>query len=119
MAISADGKLIASGSADKTVKVWDEVTGQVKFTLSEHRGAVNSVAMSADGQRLVSASDDGTVKVWDGATGKVFTLEGHKVVPIRGFGGNVKAGNEIPRGFSAWRSAPTGSASSPAARTRW
>jgi WD40 repeat protein/serine/threonine protein kinase len=78
VAISADGKLIATGSADKTVIVWDEPTGQVKHKLAGHKGKVNSVAMTPDGRRIVSASDDGTVKVWDAAAGTLrLELVGH------------------------------------------
>jgi eukaryotic-like serine/threonine-protein kinase len=65
VAFSADGKLIVSGSQDKTVKVWDAQTGQETLTLKGHTGAVSSVAFSADGNRIASGSEDKTVKLWD------------------------------------------------------
>jgi hypothetical protein len=77
VAISADGKRIVSGSADRTVKVWDSTTGQDLLTLRGHGDTVKCVAISADGKRIVSGSYDRTVKVWDAATGQeLLTLQG-------------------------------------------
>ncbi|KPA36057.1 nwd1 protein [Fusarium langsethiae] len=78
VAFSADGQRLASGSDDKTVKMWDTATGACMQTLEGHGDLVSSVAFSADGQRLASGSDDKTVKIWDAATGAcLHTLEGH------------------------------------------
>ncbi|KAH7471855.1 Vegetative incompatibility protein [Fusarium oxysporum f. sp. matthiolae] len=75
---SADGQWIASGSYDKTVKIWDAGTGTCDQTLEGHGHWVDSVAFSADGQRIASGSRDITVKVWDtGAGACMRTLEGH------------------------------------------
>jgi WD40 repeat protein len=77
VAFSPDGKRLASGSNDKTVKVWDTATGQEALTLKGHTNRVSSVAFSRDGKRLASAGD-WTVKVWDAATGEeILTLKGH------------------------------------------
>ena len=65
VAISSDGQRIASGSMDKTLKVWDTATGQALLTLKGHSDSVTSVALSGDGRHLVSGSRDGTMKVWD------------------------------------------------------
>jgi WD40 repeat protein len=87
--ISADGKIVVTGSADKTVKVWDAATGKELLTL-KHKGAVLSVAISADGQRIVSASDE-TAKVWDAATGKeLLTLKHEGAVLSVAISGNGK-----------------------------
>jgi len=67
---SPDGKTLASGSYDKTVKLWDAATGKELATLKGHSGPVQSVAFSPDGKTLATASDDKTIKLWDLATGK-------------------------------------------------
>jgi WD40 repeat protein len=75
---SPDGQRLASGSRDKTVKIWDVTTGQCQATLEGHDDWVESVAFSPDGQRLASGSWDRTVKIWDAATGQCqTTLLGH------------------------------------------
>ncbi|CAM1503447.1 Fc.00g082230.m01.CDS01 [Cosmosporella sp. VM-42] len=76
VAFSADGQRLASGSHDRTIKVWDAASGACLQTLEGHSGWVNSVAFSADSQRLASGSHDRTIKVWDAATGACLqTLE--------------------------------------------
>jgi tetratricopeptide (TPR) repeat protein len=65
VAFSADGKRLASASLDRTVKLWDAMSGQEMLTLKGHTEWILSVAFCADGKRLASASLDQTVKVWD------------------------------------------------------
>jgi WD40 repeat protein len=65
VAISADGKLLASGSGDDTVKLWDAMAATEKATLEGHKGKVTSLAVSSDGKLVVSGSRDGTAKLWD------------------------------------------------------
>ncbi|KAK3375735.1 HET-R [Lasiosphaeria ovina] len=79
VAFSADGQRLASGSGDKTIKLWEPASGQCLQTLQGHRGSVWSVAFSADGQRLASGSDDKTIKLWEPASGQCLqTLQGHR-----------------------------------------
>lgn len=54
-------------------KVWDAVTGKLKFTLAGHERDITSVSFSYDGSKLATGSEDGTVKIWDVATGQAST----------------------------------------------
>ncbi len=74
-AVSPDGSWFVTGSADKTLKVWDIATGKERCMLVGHRHSVAGCAVSPDGSWIVSASHDGTLKVWDVSTGsEVHTL---------------------------------------------
>jgi WD40 repeat protein len=78
VAYSPDGKRLATGSVDKTAKLWDAATGKELRTFSGHTDWVTGVAFSPDGTRLATASADKTVRVWDVATGQILlTLSGH------------------------------------------
>ncbi|MCE2662021.1 MAG: serine/threonine protein kinase [Microcystis sp. 53602_E8] len=77
LAYSPDGRYLASGSSDKTIKIWETATGTELRTLTGHSMTVWSVAYSPDGRYLASGSLDKTIKIWEVATGKVRTLTGH------------------------------------------
>jgi WD40 repeat protein len=83
---SPDGKRLACGCRDNTVKLWDvsrsakgrHPGGQQVLALTGHTAPVTGVAFSPDGRRIASGSEDRTVRVWDAGSGQqVLALRGH------------------------------------------
>ncbi|MCU0535415.1 MAG: hypothetical protein MUD14_16120 [Hydrococcus sp. Prado102] len=64
IAFSPDGKILASGTVNKKVQLWDVVTGNLLRTLEGHGDKVRTLAFSPDGKTLVSGSADKTIKIW-------------------------------------------------------
>ena len=64
VAYSPDGKTIASGSQDATIKLWDPTTGRERCTLVGHTGRVVALTFSPDGTILASADSRGTIRLW-------------------------------------------------------
>jgi WD40 repeat protein len=78
VAISSDGKTLASGSHDKTIKLWDVSSGNLIRTLQGHINPVLFVAFSPDGKTLASGSEDNNIKLWEVSSGNLIrTLQGH------------------------------------------
>ncbi|ESN92974.1 hypothetical protein HELRODRAFT_69578 [Helobdella robusta] len=74
---SPDGRLLASASFDKSVKLWNGVSGTFIVTLRGHIQEVYQVCWSADSRMLCSASADSTLKVWDSKGKLLYDLPGH------------------------------------------
>jgi len=70
MALSPDGRTIATSSTSDETDLWNTTTGQHLMTLLGHSQTVNAVAWSPDGKRLATCSIDQTIHVWDPATGE-------------------------------------------------
>ncbi|ETO33633.1 mycorrhiza-induced NACHT/WD-repeat protein [Reticulomyxa filosa] len=75
---SPDGSKIVSGSEDKTIRLWDPLSGKQLLILEGHSSIVYSVQFSPDGNRIVSGSADKTIRLWDVSSGKqLLSLKGH------------------------------------------
>ena len=97
VAFSSDGELIASGSADTTVIVWDAFSYKEILTLRGHEKAVVSVAFSPDRTQILSGSSDGTVRLWclSTCTQKLPSMQGQKHIQSVAFhpcGGRIISG---------------------------
>ena len=73
LALDPGGSKLVTGSADRSIKVFEVATGKDLLTLEGHADAVKALAITKDGQRLVSGSADKTFKVWNLADGKLIS----------------------------------------------
>jgi WD40 repeat protein/serine/threonine protein kinase len=100
VAVSPDGKTLASGSWDSSIRLWDLASRRVVTTFSMNTGQVNSVAFSPDGRFLTAGNDSGPAKLWELASGKeISSFEGRMprvaFSPVEallavGSGGNIR-----------------------------
>src|SRR5262249_17296788 len=78
IAVSPDGRQALSGSADKTLRLWDLATGRELRRLEGHSEEVLAVVFSVDGRRALSGGQDRTVRLWDLPSGRELRcLRGH------------------------------------------
>lgn len=69
---------IATGSSDKTVRLWDIQSGECARIFIGHRSTVLCLAMSPDGRYMSSGDEDGIIMTWDISTGSCISpLTGH------------------------------------------
>ena len=77
-AIDPSGETVVTASGDKTARLWDARTGELKRALEGHTRWVNSAAFNPSGDTVVTASEDKTARLWDARTGELKrVLEGH------------------------------------------
>lgn len=90
-ALSPDRRILASGSYDTTIRLWDIVTGDALFVLSGHKNGVGALAFSPDGGMLASGSRDETIRLWD-------TTNGTELSILTGHNGEIEAVDFSPDG---------------------
>lgn len=74
-----DGTCVASGSSDKTVKIWDIRSQRLIQHYDAHSAEVNEIDFHPNGRYLLSTSHDSTIKIWDLRQGHIlYTLYGHE-----------------------------------------
>lgn len=79
---SADGRLVLSGSSDRTLRLWEAATGQERQRLRGLEANLSSVALSRDGRLAIAGAMDALVHIWDLASGQ-------ELQPLRGHRGEV------------------------------
>ncbi len=70
VAWSLDDQWIATGSKDKTAKIWNAITGAERLTLAGHNDTIHAVAFARDGKVLATAGADGTARLWFVSSGQ-------------------------------------------------
>jgi WD40 repeat protein len=79
VAFSSDGRFMASGSADKSVKLWEADSGKSIKAIMRHPSAIMCVSFSPDSNILAAGAEDGTITLWDlNYRERIRTLRGHR-----------------------------------------
>jgi roadblock/LC7 domain-containing protein len=104
VAFSPDGRLLASGSADKSVRVWEVASSRLQHTLDHEKGVL-AVAFSPDGRLLASATDGKIVLLWAVASGnQQHVLRHHNAVSTVAFSpdGRLLASGSYDKSVRVW-----------------
>ena len=74
VAFSPDGSMLASGGAERLVRMWDIETGRLLRSLRGHTNDIRAIVFTPDGQALATGSEDRTIRLWNGKTGEPMKL---------------------------------------------
>ncbi|MBL0742331.1 caspase family protein [Chryseolinea lacunae] len=81
VAVSADSNFVATGSRDKSAKLWEMSTGREVRSFLGHEASVTSLEFTRDGKYLLTGSNDKTARLWDVATGReIFSVASEDIV---------------------------------------
>ncbi len=98
-AVASNGQYLVTGSSDKTVIIWDVISGKQKHILKGHSWKINSVTISNDGKYVISGSSDGSTKVWDIETGEEYKTYNEANGKVR----QVQISHDMRYVFSAYQ----------------
>jgi WD40 repeat protein len=91
LAFSPGEQLLATGSSDKTIKLWDWASGEERFAFTGHADEVLALAFAPDGKTLASAGKDKTIRLWNAVTGQ-------ELAAFPGHDGTIRALAFAPNG---------------------